>query len=70
MIIPKGQAEVNDIFLITVQCLNECTYDLRTYYAQEVDVAGNDRAVYRWGGHSTNILKYEIPEFSTQGLTE
>jgi hypothetical protein len=56
--------------LITVQCLNECTYDLRTYYAPEIDVAGNFQTTYRWGGHSTTILKYDIPEFSSKGLTE
>lgn len=68
--IPKDQVELNDIFLVTVYCRNECDYDLRTYYAPEIDISNAKRSVKRFGGHSSNILKYFIPEFSSGGLTD
>ena len=50
--------------------MNECQYDLRTYYAPEIDITNASREVYRWGGHSSNILKYSIPLISDYGTTE
>ena len=38
-------------------CLEECTYDLRSYYVTEYDLAQNDQSTFRWNGTSTNILK-------------
>ena len=61
---------MGDILYITIACMNECTYDLRAYYANEFELVDGERMVFRWGGHVTNILKYKVPETTSIGLTE
>lgn len=50
--------------------MNECTYDLRAYYANEFELIDGERMVFRWGGHVTNILKYKVPETTSIGTTQ
>ena len=48
--------------------MQECTFDLRAYYAPEIELIGEKyRTNLRWGGHSTAILKYFIPKLSGEG---
>ena len=68
-IIHSSEFEVNDILYITIACMNECTYDLRAYYANEYELIDGERMVFRWGGHVTNILKYQVPENTSIGAT-
>ena len=70
VLIPKSQVTIGDVFLITVHCRNECKYDLRSYYTPEIDITNANRKVKRWGGHSTAVLKFDIPRFSLEGVTE
>lgn len=35
---------------------------MRMFYAREFEIADSERTLYRWGGHSTVILKYKVPE--------
>jgi len=73
-ILPKGSFEIGDILYITVFCMRECDYSIRAYYAEEVEVAELARTTYRWGGHSTALVKFKIPLMSkkegsrTQGI--
>ena len=69
-IVHSSEFEVNDVLYITVACMNECTYDLRAYYAQEFELNESERMVFRWGGHVTNILKYKVPEVTSIGETQ
>ena len=62
--------EVGDVLYITIACMNECTYDLRAYYANEFELEEGERMVFRWGGHSTNILKYKVPDVTEVGATQ
>ena len=50
--------------------MNECQYDLKMYYAREFDLNDDERTIYRWGGHVTNILKYNIPDLTASGETK
>ena len=50
--------------------MNECTYDLRAFYANEFELIDGERMVFRWGGHVTNILKYKVPETTSIGTTQ
>ena len=43
---------------------------MRSYYAPEIDITNTHRKVERWGGHSTAVLKFNIPTFSLVGVTE
>ena len=49
--------------------MNECTYDLKQFYAQEFNLTDSERKVYRWGGHVTNILKFRVPATTATGVT-
>ena len=50
--------------------MNECSYDLKAYYAREFELEDGERTTYRWGGHVTNIVKYTVPEVTSSGETE
>ena len=65
--IHSSDFEIGDILFITIACMNECTYDLRAYYANEYELIEGERMVFRWGGHVTNILKYKVPETTSIG---
>ena len=68
-IIHSDDFEIGDTLFITVFCMNECTYDLRPYYAEEYDLEDGERMVFRWGGHVTNILRYLVPDYTDIGAT-
>ena len=40
--------EVGDVLYITIACMNECTYDLRAYYANEFELEEGERMVFRF----------------------
>ena len=44
--------------------MQECDYSIRAYYAEEVEVPELERTTYRWGGHSTALVKFKIPLMS------
>lgn len=69
-IVHSSEFEVGDVLYITIACMNECSYDLRAYYAQEFELSDSERMVFRWGGHVTNILKYRVPETTSIGETQ
>ena len=69
-IIHSDDFAIGDTLFVTIHCMNECTYDLRPYYAKEFNLTDSERTVFRWGGHSTNILKYKVPENTAYGATE
>ena len=50
--------------------MKECTFDLRAYYAPEIELGDNERKAFRWGGHSTAVLKYFVPYLSGEGFTD
>lgn len=70
VIVPKNEFSVGSVFLITVRCLNECSYDLRSFWSVEQDISNTKRKVHRWGGHSSAILSFYVPVFSNSGVTE
>ena len=69
-IIHKGDFEIGDIVYITVFCMQECTFELRAYYAPELELKERERMTFRWGGHSTAMLKYYVPKLSGEGFTD
>ena len=50
--------------------MRECTFDLKAFYAPEIELVDKRRTSYRWGGHSTAFLKYYIPYLSGEGFTD
>lgn len=66
----KGAFEVGDNIYITVFCMEECTFDLRAFYAPEIELNNLERTNLRWGGHSTALLKYFVPYLSGEGFTD
>ena len=68
-IIHANDYEIGDTLFITIRCMNECTYDLKQFYAQEFNLTDSERMVYRWGGHVTNILKFRVPATTATGVT-
>ena len=50
--------------------MQECTFDLRAFYAPEVELRDRERQQFRWGGHSTAMLKYYVPKLSGEGFTD
>jgi len=66
-IIHKDDYAIGDILYITISCMNACHYDLRMFYAREFEIADSERTLYRWGGHSTVLLKYKVPSTSSSG---
>ena len=70
LIIPASQLAEGDTLYITVRCINECTYDLRSYSAREYEVVDGERTLFRWGGHATNIVKYKVLDTSSNGPTQ
>ena len=69
-IIQRGDFNVGSIFVISVFCMEECTFDLKAYYAPEIELQERKRQTYRWGGHSTAMLKYYVPKLSGEGFTD
>ena len=70
LIIASSAVAIGDVFLITVYCRNECEYDLRTFYAPLENINGANRRIFRWGGHSTAVLSYDIPSITTSIVEE
>lgn len=66
-IIHKDDYSIGDTLYITISCMNACDYDLRMFYAREFEIADSERTLYRWGGHSTVIVKYKVPTTSSSG---
>jgi hypothetical protein len=60
---------MGDYFYIVVVCREECTYDLKSYYATEYNLNQNSQTPYRWNGTSTNILKYSVPKSTSSGAS-
>jgi len=69
-IIHKDDYVMGDIFFITIHCMNECTFDLKMSYASDLELEDSERTLFRWGGHSTNILRYKVPNTTSAGLTK
>ena len=36
-------------------------------YAEEFELVDLERTVFRWGGHSTSIIKYKVPSAVSLG---
>jgi hypothetical protein len=68
-IIPATEFAPKDFIYIVIMCKKECTYNLRTYYVTEYDLAQNAETPFRWNGTSTNILKYSVPRTTSSGAS-
>lgn len=66
-IVPASEIEIGLYYYIVVMCNEACTYDLKSYYVTEYDLAQNDKQTFRWNGTSTNILKYTVPRTTASG---
>jgi len=66
-IIPRTELAVGSYFYIVVRCQEECNFDLKSFYAQEYTLAQDATDVFRWGGTSTNIFKYQVPRTTASG---
>lgn len=69
-IIEKGKLDVGDNIFVTIFCKKQCNYELKAFYAPEIELVNERRMTFRWGGHSTAILKYYVPELSGEGRTD
>lgn len=69
-IIPSSGYAVGDTFYITVACMKQCTYDIKSYYSPEYVLEDSVKTPFRWNGTSTTVLRYDVPRLSqTGGLT-
>ena len=58
----RDEYSIGDTFYVTVRCVKECLFDIKMNYAREYRLNEAKRQIYRWGGHETNILRYQVPE--------
>ena len=64
-IIHADDYAIGDTFFITVHCMNECSYDVRPFFANEHELKESERQAFRFGGHMTQILKYTVPDMAS-----
>jgi len=69
-ILHSDEFEKDDHLYITIACIDDCTYSLRSYYVDEYELDNNSRTTFSWIGHSTNILKYQIPSSADSAETK
>jgi len=61
LLVHRDDYKTGDVFFVTVACVNECSYDLKMNFAREYTLYDSKRQIYRWGGHETNLFRFNVP---------
>ena len=61
-VLHSGEFAVGDSLKIEVRCVQECTYKLRTWYSNVINLADStQRTQMRFDAYSTQFMKFYIP---------
>lgn len=69
-IVREGEFASGEILYMGVYCAESCSYKLKTWYANVIDMSEANRKQMRFAQYSTTILKYKIPRQSGGKFTK